>query len=346
MSFFKLLELAYRLPSISESEWEAKLLSRETQKRLGLRSPKLSKFLLGKKVPETVLQKVMLKKTSTYFSPLLLEQGDSLHYSSCQARDPRAKWFKEGKLSLWEEGDLQAYQEGHLLMWVAGRPMSEDGKGFKARAKIRMVYAKEGSLLGVYVDRVYGQSELLREEDLSELLFEEFGHEVPILEIVYDSLKGEEGTIPSSSLGYQDTLRYHRTRFFHQKKKDTLEEWLSARLATPLWLRQEYRDKIEGVREPRIPIWRPRTPKHIQKLKKLLNMPKSLKIAKEGAKWVFKFETEKWCWHYFTLYIISSKEWTLCLGSRRPVDFIYRSKGRLWVVLDCPEMGFYKSEPI
>lgn len=346
MSFFKLLELAYRLPSISESEWEAKLLSRETQKRLGLRSPKLSKFLLGKKVPETVLQKVMLKKTITYFSSLLLEQGDSVHYSSCQARDPRAKWFKESAKSLWEEGDLQAYQEGHLLMWVAGRPMSEDGAGFKARAKIRMVYAKDGSsLLGVYVDRIYGQSELLREEDLTKLLKEKFGHEVPILALVWDS-KGEEGIVPSSALGYQDTLRRSHTgpRFFRRKKKGTLEEFLKARLATPLWLRQEYSAKLEG-REPRIPIWQPckRTPKNIQNLKKVLNIPKNLKVEKQGAKWVFKYHDEKWCYHYFHLYIHPSG-WTLCFGSNE--DFLYRSKDRLWVVSDYPELGFYKAEPI
>lgn len=352
MSFYKVLEVAYSLPTFSEEEWESKVLSKVTQKRLGLRSPKLSKVLASYGVPEKVSQYVLSKtKEKSYLSSAILEQGDSIHFLSCQARNPLSKWIQMKCKSLWKEGDIEAHASGHLLMWVAGQPMSKDGSGFKARAKVRTVHSpRDSSLMGVYVDLVYGQHELLQDKDLLELLFEKFGREVPILvkEEGVKGVKGVEGIVPSAAFGYQDTL-FGGGPFFFRKKKEMLYELLTQRLATPLWRRQSYKDVLEKVKPPEEPKWRgPRPPKEVLRIKKFLGLPKEWKVYKAtGCGWIFKSETSN--------YILYQTElgWTFRgLGlyegapSRDGMDLACKSPGKFVVRCDFPLLGMAKAVPI
>jgi len=337
MSFYKLVEIAYNLPSISESEWVSKMLTRETQKSLGLRSPKLSKFLLSRGVPEKVFQHLMVnKKCESYFSPCWEEQGNSIHYSSCQARDPRAKWFQrhEEGYSLWQEGDATASEKGWVHLWVVGRPMSENGEGFLARAKVRMVYSG-ADIIGAFVDRMYGQKELLDiEGDLKVLLKEKYGKEIPVLRLG-GNLKGE---VPSSKLGYQDTFKVKEQEEYNFFCiKGPFLDALQKRLATPLWLRQEYREILEG-KPPKRKEFRGKAEMEFpKKVKALLGLPKPFRISKVEEK-----RDVYWDISGYTLNG-SEKAW---IFSHYMGGLIHKKPNGIFVEEDLPELGFYKPRRI
>lgn len=336
MSFYKLLSLAYCLP-ISGEEWESKLLYPETAKKLGLRSLKISKLLLARGVPERLIQKVMLRKEESYFSNEWEEQGDSTHFSSCQARDPRAKWFEKRIESLWQEGDRIAAQKGWLHLWVVGHSMSKNGEGFLARAKVRMVYDTGGSLLGAFVDRVYGQQELLDIEDLKVLLKEKYGEEIPILRLhTGGNLKGK---VPSSVLGYQDTFKGGGGEYGFSYLKGPFLDALQERLATPLWLRQEYRDVLEG-KPPKRTKFRGKVEMEFpKKVKAFLGVPKTFRIRKieeEEKEWVEYWEISQ--------YVLTgdNKSWIF----QGDGGWIHKKSNGLFVGEDIPQLGFYKPSKI
>lgn len=287
---FKLIELAYGLV-ISKKEWTSGLLSKETMKRFGVKSPKLSKLLKHRGVPDFLIQKVLPSGEESYFSSAWEQQGDSIHFSSCQARDRRAKWFVNREESLWEPGDSDS---AGMRMWVAGKPMSEDGKGFKARAKVRFCYGSANKLVGVFVDKIYGQAELLKDEDLKVLLLKEFGP-VEILTEPRGRLRGEKVWIPSVAKGYQDS--FHSQEAVLRKKKDELGEALLDRLSVPIWLRQSYKDWLEGVSPPPIRRWRGDL-RLANRFKKAFGLPKEARIVPfmEGyrvGKYTYSCNSEK-----------------------------------------------------
>lgn len=200
---------------ISRREWESKRLTKGTLRSLGilnqvkLRSPKLSKTLaslLGSDWASALLADCKKSDTPSHLESQdprwVWEQGNSIHYSSCQATDSRAKWVGGGSMRDLE-GDLKFFGT-ELFFWTVGRPMSEDGKGFQARAKVRKVY-KEGNLVGLLVDKIYGQGHLLQFGDLARLT-EDFSDAALCL---YHGVESgyEDLEVPSQEAGYQDTRR-------------------------------------------------------------------------------------------------------------------------------------------
>lgn len=327
MSFYKLVELAFEL-SLSPQEWESKMLSQETQKRLGLRSPKLSKLLLKAGARDKVIQKVVSSSSPSYFSSSWEEQGDSIHFSSCQARDPRAKWFQNHTHSLYEVGDSDT---AGMLLWVAGQPMSKDGKGFLARAKVRLCYGRGGILKGAFVDKIYGQSELLTVEALRKLLVEKFGHEVPVLVPPLFKLRGERVTIPSSQKGYQDSI--FSGDAILREHKGCLGEALLYRLSVPMWARQEYKDWLNEEPPPKLREWRGKI-EFPKKVKAFLGFPKATKVA-------YRYEDQ---YKVGALHLQGSEPcWTLGAFAG---PILEKLPGELRVVSDYPALGLYKAVDI
>lgn len=155
---------------LTKEEWNAKLLSSLTMKRLGLKgSPKLSKVLVSQGVPSRKVElmlggsvKSVVASNVSYVTndaAYIEAQGNSVYYSSCQATDSRAKWSGDDSYCRVEE-DLQAIESG-LFLWCIGDPMHKDGKGFIARAKLRLLTDSDNEVCGLYIDRPYGAHQLL-----------------------------------------------------------------------------------------------------------------------------------------------------------------------------------------
>lgn len=164
-----------KLVRIAPQECEAKMLSKQTMIALGIKgSPKLSKALVALGLQESVVSK-LLSATERAVSAQdayvayksdqlvwLLDQGNSKHYSSCQAT-------KAKHLVGWQGGQNYNNIKGDkpfwakdLFLWVVGQPMSLDnGTGFKSRAKLRVMRYENGQVAGLYIDRPYGNSNLL-----------------------------------------------------------------------------------------------------------------------------------------------------------------------------------------
>ncbi len=130
-------------------------LPRELAKKLGSRSPKLSKVLitLGCDPKWVGSLNSLLEGGATDVYTIsndpeawyVEHQGHSNYYASCQSgRNPNLDK---------RAGDLLDYQEGHLYFWVAG------GRDLRERAKLRFaVYNGEPY---IFVDRPYGSGALL-----------------------------------------------------------------------------------------------------------------------------------------------------------------------------------------
>lgn len=146
---------------LTDEECQTRQLSKETlgvMRRLTPKvgsSPKLSKVLLGLGLPQKVVSLLLaapnaaaLPRVSS-ISEDLLEQGDSVHYESCQSTgNPLSRVSQE----------IQFLGES-LWLFVIGQRKSLDGQGFTARAKIRlMTLDPEGQEpAGFYLERPYGQ---------------------------------------------------------------------------------------------------------------------------------------------------------------------------------------------
>jgi hypothetical protein len=221
---------------ISPREWEKRQLNKETMALLELKgSPKLSKVLVQLGLPNRIMELLLsasLNKEESFTqvrSDYLAckDQGNSVYYSSCQATDLRAKW--EGTNSYNQiSGDLQYFGKS-LFLWVIGDCMKENGEGFIARAKLRIMYAdKEATkVAGLYIDRPYGQHSLLLdnlnqlEEWWNEYCEKFYGKTFPIFMPPVWSRDNGAGNdfqnyfggyyprklyCPSAQEGYQDTL--------------------------------------------------------------------------------------------------------------------------------------------
>ena len=224
---FKLLiaqghtKLKYAL-LITPEEWRSGKVSKHTMLMMGVLkgSPKVSKVLLalglnekmvsialgaGKVATSSKNRATTVRKDKQSF----LEQGNSVYYSSCQATDPRASWTN-GQHHNKIEGDLP-FVGDTLFLWTIGSLMSEDEKGFVCRAKLRVLFKPTNEVLGLYIDRVYGNEGLLMEylpelqDWWEEHSMTKWGKLTPLF------MKSEEGTkvtfsSPSSENGYQDSL--------------------------------------------------------------------------------------------------------------------------------------------
>lgn len=220
---------------MTKEEWNCKILSSVTMKRLGLKgSPKLSKVLVSLGVP---MRKVELMLSGSVKSvqasnvsyvtcdeAYIEDQGNSIYYSSCQATDDRARWSGDDSYCRVEE-DLDAIESG-LFLWCIGDPMHKDGKGYIARAKLRLLTDYDGYAKGLYIDRPYGAHQLLMDnvQDLvnwwSNYCREQgYGNQPIYLAPTWQREDGEGANFeyrfggrskamycPSAELGYQDTM--------------------------------------------------------------------------------------------------------------------------------------------
>jgi hypothetical protein len=215
-----LLEL---VEGLSEQELASRLVSKEKMTKYKLRgSPKLSKILLAFGLPQKLVslalsnQAVGNSRISAQYDDLR-DQGNSIHYSSCQATDQRAKWYKDATnvaAYLDIDGDVPHLGKT-LFLWISGQRMSIDGEGFKARAKLRLIYSDPDSLhnlVAVYVDKIYGDVKLLKSDLplLKEWVKQKFGN----IKIVSATSQwpekrgftfGEDVFCPSAVSGSQDS---------------------------------------------------------------------------------------------------------------------------------------------
>lgn len=256
---FKLLiaqgnvKLKYAL-DIKPDEWKSGKVSKGTMMYLGVLkgSPKVSKVLLALGLNEKMVSIVLgagkvatssKTKATTVRSDKqsFLEQGNSVYYSSCQATDPRASW-SSGQYLNQIEGDLP-FIGNTLFLWTIGSLMSEDGKGFVCRAKLRVIFKPTNQILGLYIDRVYGSESLLKdytyelEEWWTYHSLSKYGVPTPVFESSYTE-DFVEFKSPSSASGYQDNLSITNMRRI--KEVSALQKSL---------LYQAYcsRDKVGGV---------------------------------------------------------------------------------------------------
>jgi hypothetical protein len=219
---------------LTQEEWDNRQVTKETLLNLGLKgSPKLSKVLVALGLPSQVVQTILNGGSSKGNTTSILsshkdclDQGNSIHYFSCQANDPRAKSSFNPNYNKIEE-DL-SYIGRSLFLWVIGEPMRVNGEGFKARVKLRVVYSDStcSKVAGLFVDRIYGQKGLL-ESNYHELeeWWKQRGETTPILHI------GNKigGFIPSALGGYQDTLN-SPTGYFSPKRNSLLYKAYKSRL--------------------------------------------------------------------------------------------------------------------
>ncbi len=218
---------------LTKEEWNAKLLSSLTMKRLGLKgSPKLSKVLVSLGVPSRKVElmlggsvKSVVASNVSYVTndeAYIEDQGNSIYYSSCQATDSRARWSGDDSYCRVEE-DLEAWG---LFLWCIGDPMHKDGKGYIARAKLRLLTDDDNEVCGLYIDRPYGAHQLLMDnvQDLvdwwSDHCKEEgYGNQPIYLAPSWQREDGEGANFEyrfggrskpmychSAELGYQDTM--------------------------------------------------------------------------------------------------------------------------------------------
>ena len=220
---------------LTKEEWNCKVLSSLTMKRLGLKgSPKLSKVLVSLGVPSRKVElmlggsvKSVQASNVSYVTndeAYIEDQGNSIYYSSCQATDDRAKWSGSDSYNRVDQ-DLEAIESG-LFLWCIGDPMHVDGKGFIARAKLRLLTDYDGYAKGLYIDRPYGAHQLLMDnvQDLidwwSDYCKEQgYGNQPIFLAPTWQREDGEGANFeyrfggrskpmycPSAEVGYQDTM--------------------------------------------------------------------------------------------------------------------------------------------
>ena len=220
---------------LTKEEWNCKVLSSLTMKRLGLKgSPKLSKVLVSLGVPSRKVElmlggsvKSVQASNVSYVTndeAYIEAQGNSVYYSSCQATDDRAKWSGDDSYNRVDQ-DLEAIESG-LFLWCIGDPMHVDGKGFIARAKLRLLTDYNGYTKGLYIDRPYGAHQLLMDnvDDLvswwsNHCAEQGYGNQPIYLAPTWQREDGEGANFeyrfggrskpmycPSAEVGYQDTM--------------------------------------------------------------------------------------------------------------------------------------------
>ena len=210
-----LLEL---IKELTEEELTSRIVSKYKMRKYGLKgSPKLSQIFLSCGISEKLVSLAFSFKAKgdSYISADqadLYDQGNSIYYCSCQGTDPRSKWFTEAVGSsefLKIYGD-QPFLGKSLFLWVVGTRMSLDGKGFQARAKLRLIY-QDSKVIAVYVDKIYGDSSLLKADIhlLKEWVQRNYGVDIISATSQWYEKKqfnySETVYCPSAAGGYQDS---------------------------------------------------------------------------------------------------------------------------------------------
>jgi hypothetical protein len=224
--------------AISQEEWEAKQLTPTTMRLLSIKgSPKLSKILRSYGVSMRKIELFLsgyIKESASHSKDVsyvtgdaryILDQGNSIYWKSCQASDPRSRWMNgSSSVSSHYRADEDLLVENYL--WCIGEPMHLDGKGYIARAKLRLMYDESDSLAGLYIDRPYGAYSMLldNQQDLHEWWKIYCGDKglktLPIyLAPTWNRENGQENNFearfggrsnllwcPSAEYGYQDTM--------------------------------------------------------------------------------------------------------------------------------------------
>ena len=132
-------------------------------------SPKLSKQLIKLGVEPNYVSLLLgntKKETSAYKlwenneapEVIVRLQGNSTHFLSCQSVDNPSDpdCWAGGSYSVVEE-DLVPYYRGQLFFITFGNPITEDGKGWQSRAKLRLLVNEAGEK-ALFLDRSYGNS--------------------------------------------------------------------------------------------------------------------------------------------------------------------------------------------
>lgn len=203
----KLTELAKKL---TPDEWRSKKIGNK----------KLSKHLLSLGLANEDVS-ALLSATITDVSTRVVSdedtcrnQGNSIYYSSCQATDDRAK-HKSSSAMNSIDGDM-IHLGKSLFFWVAGNSMSVDGKGFTARAKLRIMYCDtdHSEVFGLWLERIYGNALILLSnfKELTDWWNGTMQQSTPVYK---RSVKKKNGIvyIPSAQDGYQDTASYEQNYY-------------------------------------------------------------------------------------------------------------------------------------
>jgi len=214
---------------LTEEECSSRILSRENQEALGLKSPKLSKALaklgLSQKVVSQALASANLEDIPRVSADVgdLLEMGDSVHYKSCQRKGSGLRTVEE----------LVPFLGKSLWLYVVGERKSINGSGFRARRLLRMMYHDAGCTkpAGVYLEHVYGDPSLLPNEEVQRF----FG--LPLLVPRYE--KQVTLFCPSAEYGYNDTL----ARGVEQNMYQSVE----GSIRSIIWEAYEQRPRLGGV---------------------------------------------------------------------------------------------------
>lgn len=272
-------EVLELVKGLSKEELETRVVSKAKMIEYKLRgSPKLSKIFLSFGIPQKLVSLALSAQAggSSRISAHLMDlrdQGNSIYYSSCQATDRRSKWFTHGVGNaeyLNIHGD-EPHLGKSLFMWVSGQRMSIDGKGFKARAKLRLIYSHPvdwfgNELLAVYVDRIYGDEALLKADLplLKEWVQLTFGNVKIVSATTQWSEKrgfifGTEVFCPSAASGYQDSTP-------SQIKSDTYHKLLSSERESYFLYKYQLRKKqcgVYGVRTGELELQEERVRPHL-----------------------------------------------------------------------------------
>jgi hypothetical protein len=195
-------ELAELARGLTPEEWRSK--------RIG--NKKLSRHLLSigldNKNVSDLLSATVTNSTTRIVSDedTCCNQGNSIYYSSCQATDDRAKHDANSRMNKID-GDMKHLGKT-LFFWVAGESMSVDGKGFTARAKLRIMYSDPDhtKIFGLWLENIYGNALILLSNfnDLNEWWHGTMQQSTP----VYKHCNHRSNIpvfIPSAANGYQDT---------------------------------------------------------------------------------------------------------------------------------------------
>ena len=195
----KLVDLARQL---TPDEW--------INKKIG--NKKLSRHLLSIGLPNEDVSDLLSATVTDTMTRIVSDedtcrnQGNSVYYSSCQATDYRAK--HDANSSMNEiDGDMKHLGKS-LFFWVTGNSMSVDGKGFTARAKLRIMYSDPNhtKIFGLWLEKIYGNALILMSNfnDLTNWWHRDMQQSTSIYKVCNDR-SNTLVFIPSAADGYQDT---------------------------------------------------------------------------------------------------------------------------------------------
>ena len=381
LSFLKAKYGLKGFEDLTRQEWESKKLSQERMKALGLKSPKLSKALVAKEVPQKEVSLILganyekknsveNKKTSVSYSELdCLDQGNSVFYRSCQGTDPRAAW--QGDFQYNKINQETPFVGKTWFLWVVGKPMCEDGKGFEARAKLRLMYQNK-DLAGLYVDRPYGQFQLLLDsmEELQEWWTDWLKNQgeptnLPIYmppvwqrdEGANDDFQSKYGTspcldgwiIPSGEYGYQDTLTHGEGPYDFMSKVSEQTSLLVKAYQSRVKIsgvyyssltEVEYNPQSDKLKAPefKLPQWRGFISEEYREFSKFVHLFFDADKAQEVNDRFFFWKED------FKVSFYKNSQGTITLKDAETNFAIAYYRNNSWdVIQDCPQLGFYKS---